>query len=191
MTWSPSRRYSAVAVFSPDLERVVLIHKLRPAWRAGKANFPGGKVEEQDRLMLSELPDRTLSGDELYALVHRRCAVREIAEETGLVVGTADLKLFCTLRFKTPEGEDAECQFFAVVGDVDTARTKESEIVFVETTEMVLTGSVTRRDLREIRTMADIYQPVRTMSNLPWLTAMARQVLKGDGTGWPFLVCEQ
>jgi len=40
MTWSPTRRYSAVAVFSQDLERVVLIHKLRPAWQAGKANFP-------------------------------------------------------------------------------------------------------------------------------------------------------
>jgi len=47
-TWSPRRRYSAVAVFSDDLERVVLIHKLKPAWQAGKANFPGGKVEAKD-----------------------------------------------------------------------------------------------------------------------------------------------
>mgnify|MGYP000718169211 FL=1 len=48
MSFNPKRRYSAVAVFSDDLERVVLIHKLRPNWQAGKANLPGGKVELSD-----------------------------------------------------------------------------------------------------------------------------------------------
>lgn len=34
MSFNPKRRYSAVAVFSEDLERVVLIHKLKPDWQA-------------------------------------------------------------------------------------------------------------------------------------------------------------
>ncbi len=41
-------RYSAIAIFDKDLDRVVLIEKQKPAWQAGKANFPGGKVETVD-----------------------------------------------------------------------------------------------------------------------------------------------
>lgn len=42
MSFSPKKRYSAVVVLSEDLERVVLIHKQKPDWQAGKANVPGG-----------------------------------------------------------------------------------------------------------------------------------------------------
>lgn len=65
------RRYSAVALFSPNLDRVVLIHKLRPTWQAGKANFPGGKVEKGDWPLgvVFDLPSKCMSqADEVAGL---------------------------------------------------------------------------------------------------------------------------
>ena len=41
------KRYSAIAVFDKDLDHVVLIEKQKPAWQAGKANFPGGQEQPQ------------------------------------------------------------------------------------------------------------------------------------------------
>lgn len=187
-TWSPRRRYSAVAVFSDDLERVVLIHKLKPAWQAGKANFPGGKVESKDEPYGGVGPDA-------YNIAYRRCAVRELTEETGLVVPIAALTLFCTLRFRSREGDDAECQFFCCIGDVEVARTMESERVFVDESSSIQQGYhatyCTYRDAESTKTseiptkeccyLADDAS-IPTMSNLPWLTAMARQTLRGDGS---------
>jgi 8-oxo-dGTP pyrophosphatase MutT (NUDIX family) len=179
VTWSPRRRYSAVAVFSDDLERVVLIHKLKPVWQAGKANFPGGKVEVKDWW-----PDvdhaKLREFDVLDA--HTKCAARELTEETGLVVPAASLTLFCTLRFRSREGDDAECQFFCCRSDVDSAKTMESERVFVTDADVVAMGHAVACD----------FQVIPTMSNLPWLTAMARQTLRGDGSDStpPFVVYE-
>ena len=189
--------YSAVAVFSEDLERVVLIHKLRPAWQAGKANFPGGKVEDKD------MPNAwySLDGDDAEAFIegYRRCAVRELQEETGLVIAAVDLKLFCTLRFRDPVTSDAaEVQFYCCRGDVEAARTMESETVFVETVANVFSGLVERPIVNVKRVIGRrIYTDnlpskkgaTPTMSNLPWLTAMARQTLQGSKAP-PFVVYE-
>ena len=90
--WFPKRRYSAVALFSQDLDHVLLIHKQKPAWQAGKANFPGGKVEESDQPTDSELYRQTSE--------YHNCAHRELLEETGLDVPAAQLQLFCVLRFE-------------------------------------------------------------------------------------------
>lgn len=206
-TWSPRRRYSAVAVFSDDLERVVLIHKLKPAWQAGKANFPGGKVEAtKDYLDGFDPQYDDISHDVKCDLVYRRCAVREVAEETGLVLDIATMKLFCTLRFKSPDSDgDAECQFFCCVGDVDKVRTMESERVFVDESSSIQQGYhatyCTYRDAESTKTseiptkeccyLADDAS-IPTMSNLPWLTAMARQTLRDDGSDStpPFVVYE-
>ena len=105
------KRYSAIAVFDKDLDRVVLIEKQKPAWQAGKANFPGGEVELQDF-------DDPINGWGPLNQAHLRCAVRELAEETGLVVNPDNVKHFATLRFTTA-GEPGECRFFCCVGDVD------------------------------------------------------------------------
>ena len=59
------KRYTIGFIFTPDLTRVLLIHKLAPAWQVGKMNWPGGKVEE---------------GEDCY-----QCVSREIREETGLI----------------------------------------------------------------------------------------------------------
>ena len=83
MSFSPKRRYSAVAVFSEDLERVVLIHKLRPNWQAGKANLPGGKVEAEQDYINANVEDWQGTHEEACDEVYRRCARRELREETG------------------------------------------------------------------------------------------------------------
>lgn len=207
MTWSPTRRYSAVAVFSQDLERVVLIHKLRPAWQAGKANFPGGKVENQD-WEFDWIPRPCDLTPEKITSCHRRCAARELQEETGLVVDASSLTLFCTLRFRSHEGDDAECQFFCCRSDVYAAQTRESERIFVHDTDVVTSGSdVYHETYRSCGDLGDFISShtqtkectimgadvaVPTMSNLPWLTAMARQTLRGDSTDStpPFVVYE-
>ena len=126
------KRYSAVALFSPDLDRVVLIHKLHPAWQAGKANFPGG-----------------------------HCAARELAEETGIVIAAESLTLFCTLRFNSPatdtsQPQPAECRFYCAIGDVDAAQTRESESIFVADVDDVLDGQVIDCNAVTLPTMGNL-----------------------------------
>ena len=58
--------YVLALLFTPDRERVVLMHKIRPAWQAGRVNAPGGKL----------LPGETPA----------EAARREVHEETGVDV---------------------------------------------------------------------------------------------------------
>lgn len=178
------KRYSAVALFNPNLDRVVLIHKLRPAWQAGKANFPGGKVEDSDRKEAVRKYCIAWSHHE-DAGAHLHCAARELIEETGISVAAESLTLFCTLRFNSPatdtaQPQPAECRFYCAVGDVDQARTVEAEPVFVADVDDVLDGQV---DCNAVT--------LPTMGNLPWLVAMARQRLRGDVEWRPGYVVEE
>ena len=79
-----------------------------------------------------DLPSHSMSAADIAVRdqAHLTCAVRELAEETGLVVNP-DVKHFATLRFTT-DGQPGECRFFCCVGDVDAATTKEAERVFVD-----------------------------------------------------------
>jgi 8-oxo-dGTP pyrophosphatase MutT (NUDIX family) len=61
-----ARRYVLALLFTPDRHEVVLMHKTRPAWQAGRTNALGGKVDE------SESPVDA--------------ARREVHEEAGVVV---------------------------------------------------------------------------------------------------------
>ena len=173
-------RYSAVALFSHDLERVVLIHKLRPAWQAGKANFPGGKVEAAEM----GTTGCRCGGECTWCLTgaHIRCAVREVREETGLELTIGAMLHFCTLRFRgRGDGSASECRFYCAVGDVELARTMESEPVFVADVDDVLDGQVIDGNAKTLP----------TMGNLPWLVAMARQRLRGDVEWRPGYVVEE
>lgn len=58
-------RYTLGFLFNRDLSRVLLIHKLSPAWQKGKINGLGGKFEKAE--------------------TYQECIVREVKEETGLV----------------------------------------------------------------------------------------------------------
>jgi mutator protein MutT len=68
------QKYVLVLPFSFDFERVALVEKLGrgPAFVAGRANYPGGKINK------GESPEAA--------------AVRELEEETGLKVAVADLE---------------------------------------------------------------------------------------------------
>lgn len=191
MSFNLKRRYSAIVVLSEDLGRVVLIHKLKPAWQEGKANLPGGKCEDQDWIVL---PDHQATLSDQYVTYHARCAVRELREETGLDIAATALQLFCRLRFKTPEGDAAECCFYATRGDVDAARTMEEERVFVEDCCEVWDERAWYSSDGSEEYSSPCYRDTKlpTMPNLPYLVAMARQCLRGGDTTatWPLTIYE-
>jgi 8-oxo-dGTP diphosphatase len=58
------KRYTLGYIFTADLKKVLLVHKLAPEWQLGKLNAVGGKIEE---------------GEESID-----CIVREVEEETTL-----------------------------------------------------------------------------------------------------------
>ncbi len=63
------KRYTLGFVFTSDLARVLLIHKLTPEWQRGKVNGIGGKYEEKEDAVA--------------------CITRETREETGISISAA------------------------------------------------------------------------------------------------------
>lgn len=171
------KRYSCVAAFSRGRHDILLIHKLRPAWQAGKANFPGGKVEAVDYTDARQ--------------AHINCAVRELREETGLSLSPDDITHFCTLRFTT-HGEPGECWFYCTETDIASAKTQEEECIFVAPVSSVLQGEVTyTTTVRHPCVTTTSTYTLPTMPNLPWLCAAARQCLRGEDTqAWPLFIVE-
>ena len=98
------KEYAVGFVFTPDLEKVLLIHKNRPAWQAGKINGIGGKREP------GETPVQ--------------CIARETQEETGLIIPeTAWILLGSMLS------DLAQVHFFGTIfgGYPDGAQTQTDE----------------------------------------------------------------
>ena len=184
-------RYSAIAIFDKDLDRVVLIEKQKPVWQAGKANFPGGKVEARDWPCAGSpctcILDSTQHTWGHASQAHLACAIRETAEETGLILDPSTVKHFATLRFTT-DGQPGECRFFCCLGDVDAATTREQERIFVDDVFSVMHGQVSycTDDSNTPR-----YHFLDTMPNLPWLCAMARQRLREGYDGADVHVVEE
>ncbi|MCG2614878.1 NUDIX hydrolase [Terrimonas sp. NA20] len=58
------KKYTIGAVFTPDLNKVLLIKKTKPEDQAGRLNMPGGKIEPGEGSL--------------------SCVVREITEEAGI-----------------------------------------------------------------------------------------------------------
>ena len=58
------KNYTLGFIFTPALDRVLLIHKISPEWQAGKINGVGGKIEDGEDSLV--------------------CIVREVREEAGL-----------------------------------------------------------------------------------------------------------
>ena len=73
----PPRSYVCGALFDEALERVLLIEKLKPAWQAGRLNFPGGKIEPGESPL--------------------RAVVREMTEETAIYWAPERWEEFCVL----------------------------------------------------------------------------------------------
>lgn len=67
-----NKQYVVNAIFSPDLQDILIIRKNRPQWQAGKFNLIGGKVE--------------VSEDFCDAVI------RETKEECGLDISSDDIR---------------------------------------------------------------------------------------------------
>ena len=100
------RHYTVGFVFNATLDRVLLMHKLKPEWQAGKLNGLGGKIEE---------------GEDALA-----CIVREIQEESNLVTQKSAWKEIGILH-----GVDGEVIFFGLVysGPESAAQNSEEETI--------------------------------------------------------------
>lgn len=142
-------KYSAICAFSKDLSQVVMIHKLRPIWQLNKANFPGGKLEECDG-----------SGFDRFD----KCASRELREETGLDVDPKNLILFCILHFN-----GGECHFYYTAMDIYSAKTKETEHVFIGDVNDIIIKGTTKYGLTSYPVI------IETMPNLSTLICIARR----------------
>lgn len=97
-------RYVVGFVFNKDLTQVLLIHKNRPDWQAGKLNGPGGKIEAEE--------------DGVTAVV------REIEEETGLATTHTDWCYVKTLDDHN-EVDIFACQYSGEQSDASTMTDEE------------------------------------------------------------------
>lgn len=150
-------RYVAAFLFSPDLRRVALICKNKPAWQRGKLNAIGGKVEENEDLSAA--------------------ARREFEEETGVLFD--GWKFF--LALKVPPSSEV-VHFCAGVSElVWRLGSPTSETVFlvdVNTIEhdRIAEGEPVPLDGGGWRAL---YAP---LYNVPWLVRMAVDYLKNGST---------
>lgn len=95
-------RYVVGFMFDETQTRVLLIHKTRPAWQAGKLNGIGGRIED------GEIPAQAMR--------------REFIEEVG--IDCDSWKYFCTLS----DERDWQIDFFYAAGDIWSADTLTDEI---------------------------------------------------------------
>lgn len=58
------KKYTVAFIFNPTLEKILLIHKLRPDWQVGKLNGIGGKFKKGEHSLA--------------------CVIREVKEEASL-----------------------------------------------------------------------------------------------------------
>lgn len=99
-------KYVAGFLFSPDLEKVVLIEKQKPEWQKGLLNGIGGKIDA------GEIPEEAM--------------IREFREETSVTI--ANWKHFC--RIDGPDENVYSVDFFyAISADYDKVKTMEKEEV--------------------------------------------------------------
>jgi 8-oxo-dGTP diphosphatase len=119
------KNYVLVLPFNASGKRIVAMEKKRPAWQAGKLNFPGGSIEPTDSCPV-------------------QAAVRELREETGLVVLQESLNFVAFVRwFDDGNVECANCHVFSLFDDVvEHAKTIEDERVFVMDSDQLLRGDV-------------------------------------------------
>ena len=107
--------YSLGFIFDRTNEHVLLVHKSRPAWQAGKLNGVGGKAEA------GETP---LS-----------CVTRECEEDTALLVPAKDWLHFATINQQDNENdENNQIEVFATIHNgafSDAVKNDHEEIQWV------------------------------------------------------------
>lgn len=96
--------YVLVYVYDPETNKVLIIHKDRPSWQNGKINFPGGKIEEEDK-------------------TPAHAASRELYEETEIFISYYDLELSGKIF-----GNDFSIHVFKVEHEKCDVHSTESEL---------------------------------------------------------------
>jgi 8-oxo-dGTP diphosphatase len=98
------KKFTVGFLFTPDLQKVLLIHKLAPAWQKGKLNGLGGKIEPGE----GAVP----------------CFIREIEEESGIILEKKQVRLMGTLK-----GIDWQVYVFGAIyhGELFEAKVHEKE----------------------------------------------------------------
>jgi 8-oxo-dGTP diphosphatase len=72
------KKFTVGFLLTLDLEKVLLIHKIAPAWQKGKLNGLGGKIEPGEGAVT--------------------CFIREIEEESGILLEKKQVRLMGTLK---------------------------------------------------------------------------------------------
>lgn len=101
------KKYTLGFIFNSTLDKVLLIHKLRPEWQLGKLNGLGGKVEEGENSLT--------------------CITREILEESGLIT---EKDLWIKIgSMNSPEKWTVDVFGYAYKGDMNNVKSIEDEQV--------------------------------------------------------------
>lgn len=140
------RKFTVGFLFTPDLEKVLLIHKIAPEWQKGKLNGLGGKIDKGEGGMT--------------------CFLREIEEESGIVLDKKKVRLMGSLK-----GVDWQVYVFGVIfhGKIFEAVTYEKE-------------KIEWFDVNQL--------PAKCLPNLQWMIPFIRNELK-DMKGNSFLIDEK
>jgi len=135
--------YSLVFLFKKEMDQVLLIRKIKPEWQNGLFNGVGGLKELSDKNFLS-------------------CAIREMHEETGLVLKDDQLKEICSMH-----GKDNVWNVNVFAGIYDS-KMGEAKTLTAEDVEWVL---ITPH-------FHEHFHP-QMLPNLLWLIPMCVSVLTG------------
>lgn len=128
----PDRKYVCGFMFDESRCCVLLIHKLRPDWQAGKLNGVGGRVEEGE--------------------TEAEAMRREFKEETG--IDHSRWQLFCVLK----DARGWPVYFFFALGKITLAKTTTDEIPRYLPVERVQTRDDVIPNLRWLIPMAHSMQ---------------------------------
>lgn len=131
-------------LFNNNLTRVVLIHKKRPAWQAGRWNGPGGNVRE------GETPIKAM--------------IREFREETGNEF--LEWKSYAKQQGTIKEGAHAVVHYF-----VGVTRSMADPVVLTQTDELVMVWSVNKIHVDEIDFVDDV-PALLSLARHAWLSRM-------------------
>jgi 8-oxo-dGTP pyrophosphatase MutT (NUDIX family) len=120
---------------SPDLAKVVLVRKQRPAWQAGKLNGVGGKIE------IPSDPREDSPKEDIVWEAPKIAMAREFEEETGVLIDWRRWHCFDVENFFHPkERQTNKVYFFFCIGDEEElAKVKtmtDEEIVILDTQEI-------------------------------------------------------
>ena len=139
---APPRVYALALLFTPDRRHVVLVHKTRPAWQAGRVNALGGKLDPGESAV--------------------DAARREVREEAG--VDVADWEEF--LIWDDPQYRMHACRAFDVAATA--AYTAEDQTVFVADAHALPANVIDNlRWLVPLALDPDVAVPVRVRSANP------------------------